>query len=60
MLLLNDPSDYSTLIKPEKVRIRILPTRWSLSVGPGIFDIVINKEEGKFLLRNCEESRCNG
>lgn len=53
MLLLNDPSDYSTLINPEKVRIRILQTRWSLSVGPGIFDIVINKEEGKFLLRNC-------
>jgi hypothetical protein len=60
MLFLNDPSDYSTLINPKKVRMRILPMRWSLNVGPAIFDIIINKEEGKFLLKNCEESRCKG
>lgn len=43
MLFLNDPSDYSVLINPKKVRIRILPNRWSLNVGPAIFDIIINK-----------------
>lgn len=60
LAFLKDPTDFSTLIQPDKVKIRILEDRWSLKVGPGIFDILLNKEEGKFLLRNCEESACEG
>jgi hypothetical protein len=31
------------MLDAEKVRMRVLDDRWSLKVGPGIFDIFLNK-----------------